>query len=418
MKLLYDIAIKSYGLGIIYSSILGNKKANDWINGRKNCLEKIKEDLNNESPIWIHVSSLGEYIMAKPLISKLLVEFPKKNILLTFFSPSGFNNVKLKNERINKHYLPLDTPSNAKEFINTVNPCIAVFAKYDFWFNYLIELQKANIRTLFFSTNLNSNQLYFKKGWSWQKSILKKISKLLVLNQKVDSFLKKENFENTMVCGDTRFDEVRINKKLDQDIILKYINNRVCLVLGSSWEAEEKILKKALLKLNNIAIIIAPHDVSAKRINSIEKRFRNKTLKLSQLKESNLNRKKILIVDSIGILSNLYHYSDIAFIGGGFKNKLHNILEPAATNNVILFGCNHSKYIEANELIKINGAIKIASALDLVETINKMSTTEELEPYKKTAFNYVENNKGATEIILKEIMKLISHSTTSASSKI
>ena len=109
MKLLYDIAIKSYGLGIIYSSILGNKKANDWINGRKNCLEKIKEDLNNESPIWIHVSSLGEYIMAKPLISKLLDEFPKKKILLTFFSPSGFNNVKLKNERINKHYLPLDT---------------------------------------------------------------------------------------------------------------------------------------------------------------------------------------------------------------------------------------------------------------------------------------------------------------------
>ena len=196
-------------------------------------------------------------------------------------------------------------------------------------------MQKANIRTLFFSTNLNSTQLYFKKGWSWQKSILKKISKLLVLNQKVDSFLKKENFENTMVCGDTRFDEVRINKKLDQDIILKYINNRVCLVLGSSWEAEEKILKKALLKLNNIAIIIAPHDVSAKRINSIEKRFRNKTLKLSQLKESNLNRKKLLIVDSIGILSKIYQYSDIAFIGGGFKNKLHNILEPAATNNVI-----------------------------------------------------------------------------------
>jgi 3-deoxy-D-manno-octulosonic-acid transferase len=418
LKLLYNIAIKSYGLGIISSSILGNKKANDWINGRRNCLEKIKNDLNNESPIWLHVSSLGEYIMAKPLISKLLIEFPEKNILLTFFSPSGYNNVKLNQERVNKHYLPLDTPSNAKEFIKVVNPCIAVFAKYDFWFNYLIELQKSNIQTLFFSTNLNSNQLYFRKGWNWQKSILKKISKILVINQKIDSFLKKENFANTTVCGDTRFDEVRNKKKLDQDIILKYIDNRVCLVLGSSWEAEEKILKKALLKLNNIAIIIAPHDPSVKRINSLEKRFRNKTLKLSQLKEGNLNRKKILIVDSIGVLSKIYQHSDISFIGGGFKNKLHNILEPAATNNVILFGYNHSKYMEANELIKINGAIKIASAFDLVETINKLAAIKVLERYKKTALDYVENNKGATEIILKEIVNLIPHSTTSASSKI
>lgn len=418
MKLLYNIAIKAYGLGIITSSILGNKKALDWTEGRKNCLGNIKADINGEPPIWIHVSSLGEYIMAKPLIDLILDQYPKKNILLTFFSPSGLNNIKLNNLRIKKHYLPLDTSSNAKEFIKIVNPCIAIFAKYDFWFNLLTELQKSDIPSLVFSSTLNQKQLYFKTGWEWQKRILKGISKILVLNNTIKEFLEKEKFNNVLTCGDTRFDEVGSEKKINLSLISKYINNRTCLVIGSSWQAEEKILKKTFLQINNIAIIIAPHDVSDKRINSIETNFKNKTIRLSQLKDDNVASNKMLLIDSIGILSQIYHYSDIAFIGGGFKGKLHNILEPAASNNVVLFGDKYSKFEEANQLIKIKGAIKVNNYLDFIEIIKKLENKDEMMLYKKTAFNYVAMNKGATKIVLNEVTKLIPHSTTSASSKI
>ena len=175
---------------------------------------------------------------------------------------------------------------------------------------------------------------------------------------------------------------------------------------------------KTHLKINNIALIIAPHDVSEKRINSLEKKLKNKTIKYSQLKNDNAITSKILIIDSIGVLSEIYHYSDIAFIGGGFKGKLHNILEPAATNNVVLFGNKYAKYEEANELIKIKGAFKINNALDFIEILKQLENEQEIKKYKETAFNYVTNNKGATKIVLNEIKKLMSHSTTSASSKI
>ena len=238
------------------------------------------------------------------------------------------------------------------------------------------------------------------------------------MNNAVNGFLRTEKFENVLTCGDTRFDEVGIEKKSTLSLISKYINNRTCIVLGSSWESEEKILMKTHLKLKNIAIIIAPHDVSEKRINSIEKHFKNKTIKYSQINNDNAITSKILLIDSIGVLSEIYHYSDIAFIGGGFKGKLHNILEPAATNNVVLFGNKYAKYEEANELIKIKGAFKINNDLDFIEILKQLENEQEMKQYKETAFNYVANNKGATKIVLNEIKKLMSHSTTSASSKI
>jgi 3-deoxy-D-manno-octulosonic-acid transferase len=348
----------------------------------------------------------------------LLDQYPKKNILLTFFSPSGYLNVKPNNIRIKKHYIPLDTISNAKEFIKVTHPCIAIFAKYDFWFNHLTELQKSAIPIIVFSSNLHQKQLYFKAGWQWQKKILQGISRILVLNNAIEDFLKTEKFQNVLTCGDTRFDEVGIEKKLSLSLISNYINKRTCIVVGSSWEAEEKILMKTHLKLKNFAIIIAPHDVSEKRINSIEKHFKNKTIRFSQLNNDNANTSKILLIDSIGVLSEIYHYSDIAFIGGGFKGKLHNILEPAATNNVVLFGNKYAKYEEAIELIKIKGAFKINNDLDFIETLKRLENEQEMKQYKETAFNYVANNKGATKIVLNEIKKLMSHSTTSASSKI
>ena len=405
MKFLYNIGIKAYGIGILYGALLHSKKAKQWIAGRLQWQKKL-EAIKVQKPIWIHVSSLGEFIMAKPLIEHLLDSYKDKKILLTFFSPSGFLNTTIDHKRIIKHYLPLDTPSNAQKFIQLTNPCIAIFAKYDLWFNYLLELQKKSIPTIVFSAHLKSNQLYFKKGFKWQKKILQNFSKILVINKNVQQYLKNEGFTNTLVCGDTRFDQVGINSEENLSDIIEFINNRTCIVIGSSWNREEKLIQKVYAKISGFAIIVAPHNISENRILEIEKTFQNNTIRLSKIKENNKSN-PILIIDSIGLLSQIYQLSDIALVGGGFSGKLHNILEPASTNNVVLFGHNYNNYPEAEELISKKGAFSVKNEKDLATLFEIIKDVNQMKCYKEKALDFVIKNKGATKIILNEIKKLI-----------
>ena len=418
MRLLYNLGIYSYGVGIISVAKLGNKKANTWVEGRRNWQSKLNNKNFNSKPIWFHTSSLGEYIMSKPLIDLTLKKYPEKEIILTFFSPSGYENVNLKNKRIHKLYLPLDTKENAMEFVEKTNPSIAIFAKYDFWFNTIEAIQKKNIPTLVFAANLHPKQLYFKMGWQWQEQILKNISRLQLINDKHLPFLLKHGFKNTSISGDPRFDEVGNKHNNSTEKIKTFISSKICLVLGSSWKEEENLVRKHFDQLKHLAIIIAPHDISEKRIKSIEKRFKDKTIRYSQTKAEIKETDKVLIIDSIGLLAQLYNYSDISFVGGGFSGKLHNILEPASTNNAVLFGPKHQKFFEAVELIKLSGAFSITNGANLINVIKELEKENQLEKTKTIASNFVTKNKGATSIIFNQLKELMNYSTTSASSKI
>ena len=217
MKYLYHLGILCYGLAIKLAALGGNSKAKKWIKGRKNWKKKIADFDTYKPSIWIHISSLGEYIMTQPLIELLINEYKQEIIYLSFFSPSGYENTKIENSRIKKIYLPLDTPSNAKYFVKNINPSIVIFAKYDFWFNYLAVIQKNKIPSIVFSTALNKQHIYFKSSWTWHKNILKKISKILVLKDENLAFLQNEGFENAIVCGDTRFDQVSTSNISNED---------------------------------------------------------------------------------------------------------------------------------------------------------------------------------------------------------
>lgn len=307
--------------------------------------------------------------------------------------------------------LPLDTQSNAKYFINTLDPEIAIFVKYDFWFNYLNILQLNQIPIIYFSCNFRKNQVYFKSYAKWQLSILEEIDKIYTLNNKSKDILLKYNFRSVEICGDTRYDKVIQNaeRKTSVPIIEKFKQDKKLLILGSSWQPEEKIISKYLYSnKEKIKVIIAPHDISEKHLIEIEKKIPVSIKRFSNVSENNISNLDVLLIDNIGILSNIYQYSDFAFIGGGFTNDLHNILEAAAFKNVIFYGNKHSKYPEAQELIDFGGAFDVKSYKDFEIKINDiLKQTKTLKTMQQKSKEFIYRYKGATDIVFKAIKQLI-----------
>lgn len=421
MKALYNFGISSYSAVIKLAGLLGNKKAQKWTNGRKNWRGLLQQKLSNNPSkiIWIHATSLGEFDQAKPLIEKIKEDpfLTNYKILATFFSPSGYEYSKNYPLIDYAFYLPSDTKKNALDFINFTKPSIAIFVKYDFWFNYLSTLQKKSIPTLFFSSNFRKNQIYFRKGNDWQLDILKKINSILTINEESKMLLEKYNFNHTEVCGDTRFDKVIQNAKRCQpfELIEKFKLDKKLLILGSSWEKEENALLNFIQNVPNwnekLKIIVAPHNIYEDHVKEIEKKLPVKTLKYSYADINNISDFDVLIIDNIGMLSNLYQYSDISFIGGGFTNRLHNILEAATFGNAVLYGNNHSKFPEAKQLYNFGGGIELNHENDFAEKINLLlADNEHLESIKKKAKEFIEKNVGATEVVFTKVKQLINAS--------
>ena len=396
MKLLYDLSIKAYGAGIHIAGLFGNKKAKEWTSGRKNWQNQLR-DLP-ENSIWIHASSLGEFEQVKPLIEKLNERGEK--ILLTIFSPSGFPAAK-EYELVEKTiYLPLDTKSNATEFLDLAKPKAAVFVKYDFWFNFITQLHERKVPTFFFSCTFRSNQIYFKSINRWQIELLKSCTKILVNNKESLALLQKHNFKNTGTSGDTRFDKVIQNAARATPVpeIEEFKEDKKLLILGSSWPLEEEMAVS--LRNEDLKILIAPHDISEKHIQGIQKLFPDS----NRFTQEKSPLDKIWILDTMGMLSNCYQYADFAFIGGGFTNKLHNTLEPATFGNMVIFGNNHSKYPEAQLLIDNGVAFSIEKKDELKAIISDLiSNNDSLNQIKSKSQRLVESNKGATNKIFQEI---------------
>tara|TARA_B100001287_G_scaffold276840_1_gene289950 strand:+ start:4185 stop:5381 length:1197 start_codon:yes stop_codon:yes gene_type:complete len=396
-KKFYELAIVSLSIYFKITSFFGNEKSIKAINGRKNWKKNLTKVNLNKTNYWIHSASHGEGLMASPLIKKIL-ENKNNQIIITFFSPSGYENFQFSSDQIFKTYLPLDFRSNAKDFISLTKPKHAIFVKYDLWMNFIETCQKNKIPVSVFSSKFHKNQWYFKFYGKWANDILKKFSNIFTIDKVSKSFLTSKGFENVMYNGDTRYDQVSTNL-IKSSLKIK----SPCLILGSSWEREEKILSSVINDFPNIQYIIAPHEVDKKRLKKLKNIFGSKAKFYSEIDRTK-KIPNVLIIDKIGLLADLYSLSDIAFVGGGFTGKLHNIIEPAAKGNKIIFGPKHNKFPEAQSMIDNEIAFIIKDKFDLTKILKSIKICN---TNRKKSMNFILKNKGASEIVYRKIVNQI-----------
>lgn len=407
MKFLYNISIFHLELAFKVLSWF-NDKIKRGLEGRKQSLEIVKSKIKNEdSVLWMHAASLGEYEQGLPVLEKLKEKYPNHKVLITFFSPSGYENVVKKNKEDILCYLPFDKKSTISEFVKAVHPEIFFTVKYDFWYHLLDELKKTNAKVFVISALFYENQVYFKPQGKWFVNELKKnVDWIFHQTEKSLSLAQKVGLTKGSVSGDTRFDRVKQIKNRDNfvEFISDFKADKKLLVFGSSWEAEEKMAQILSQKLENFKIFIAPHDL--KRVQNLKQIF-PKAILYSELKSNyQLPNTNILIIDCIGLLSKLYSYADVAIVGGGFHDKgLHNILEAATFGVPVIFGNQYKKNPEADALIAQNGGKSFAQvelAADFVLELSKNSNL--LQEMSVNAGNFVHSQPNSSEIILEKIL--------------
>lgn len=393
MHFLYNMGIGVYGLAIRMASFF-SPKANDWLAGRKKLLEEIRP-----ADIWFHCASLGEFEQGRPLIEQIRQEQPQKKILLTFFSPSGYE-VRKDYPLVNQVcYLPLDTPQNAQAFVRKVNPTIAVFVKYEFWANYLLELQKQGIRTYLVSAIFREEQHFFKWYGAWFRKVLTGITHFFVQDQNSQQLLQNIGIGQSTVSGDSRFDRVLTNAQTVAPIPLieQFKGNAPLIICGSSWPKDEAMLLSLSNEFPEVKWIFAPHELQA--CNKLAQQSQG--LLYSQANQQNIGAQKVLIIDSMGLLSTLYQYANVAYVGGGFGAGIHNILEAATFGCPVVFGPKHQKFKEAQDLINLGGAHSIRNAEELKTALQHFLKTD-----KRTAIsNYCQQQAGASTLIVQQILK-------------
>lgn len=407
MLILISIVIGFYVLGIALAAPF-NTKARLWIRGRRKQFEKLSATFDGSvHPIWIHSASLGEYEQAKPIIEKIKKESPDAKILVTFFSPSGYEI--RKNDTLPDYifYLPADKLCNARRFIKIVQPQMAIFVKYEFWFNYISGLNKHNIPFYYVCAIFRPSQYFFKPIGKWFAKQLRKASGFFVQNEESKKLLNSIGIQNVEVCGDTRFDRVYAiaNQEYNLPFVEQFKQNQKLIVAGSSWGPDEQLLAQVLQKHPEYKLIVAPHEIN--RRSEVLKTFEQfKTISYTEMEGKDLSEYQVLIIDTIGLLSKIYKYSTVSYVGGAFKTGLHNILEAAVFGVPLFFGPHYSHFNEAVMLVQQKGAFSITSSEQMN---NILQHFEDEEPfYQKTCSicrQYVESNIGAVEKIFGEIWR-------------
>ena len=399
---------------LILLSPIFSPKMSLFVKGRRSVIDTIKSTLKKgDKTIWFHCASLGEYEQGVPVIKKIKEEFPDHKIIVSFFSPSGFEvkkNDKLADCTV---YLPLDTPKNAKNFINLLQPSVAIFIKYEFWPNYLFELKKKSIPTILVSGLFRKDQVFFKFYGGFMRRTLNSFSHFFVQDQLSKNLLEQLKISKVSVSGDTRFDRVSdqlsVNNELDFMALFK--QDLFCLVCGSTWPKDESILINYINNFsNNTKFIIAPHEVNNLRIESLKKKLKVKTVLYSEREKYNISDYQVLIIDTVGLLTKVYSYADVAYIGGGIgmgANGLHNVLEAATFGVPIIIGENYTNFPEAKKLKELNGLFSVATPQEFTDIFNQLKTDSSF--CKKTGLiskNFIFNNRGATDIILNYLQQL------------
>ncbi len=410
---MYKISIYVYYIAIYIASVFRHKKAVQWINGRKNLFSEIEKKVKTSHPLaWFHCASLGEFEQGRPLMEEFRKQYPTYKILLTFFSPSGYEVRKNYNGADYIFYLPIDTPANAKRFLALTNPTLVFFIKYEFWFNYIKQIKNNAIPFFVVSSNFRKSQHYFKWYGFWFRKQLKGVSRFFVQNNNSLQLLNNIHITNVTVSGDTRFDRVMAlaQNTMKLPLIEKFCDGKDIFIAGSTWEPDEDILIKLInSEKTKYKFIIAPHMVDKPHIASlVEKIKKGHVVLYSEADPDNVLYAKVLIIDCIGILSNLYRYGKIAYIGGGFGSGIHNILEAATYGMPVIFGHKYHKFIEAVELIEKGGAYCIHNENEFMQVVMDLITNnKQLREKSAIAREYVQKNIGATQLILKEISRYI-----------
>ncbi len=408
MYSIYNISINIIIL-VLQPFRIFSKKLNIFFRDRASSLKLIEKKIQpNDKTIWFHVASLGEFEQIKPIIKELKTENHKLKILISFFSPSGFK-ASLNYSLAERVYLPLDTKGNAKNFIKKINPNVAVFVKNDIWTNYLIELKKNEIPIFSISSKFHKSQFYFKIYGKWFLNKLKQIDYFFVQDNKSKELLNLNSIDNVSITGDTRIDRVKEIAKEDKkfDSIQKFINNDLCFIAGSSWDADNAIFLNSILKRSNLKTIIAPHNIVESEIKVLEKQTHSLSVRYSKIDRDLEPSKKILIIDSVGSLKHLYRYTDIAYIGGGMGNLgLHNILEAAVFGIPIIIGKNYKGFSEAEELVKLEGVKSISSEFEFNDVFNNLISNKNVrEKMGEINKDYIYSNSGGSEEIIKALKK-------------
>jgi 3-deoxy-D-manno-octulosonic-acid transferase len=413
MNFLYDIAINIVGF-ILRILAIFNKKIKLFVNGRKNVFQNLKlHFVDNDNVIWFHCASLGEFEQSRPIIEKLKDQYPAYKILVTFFSPSGYEIRKDYSFAEVVSYLPLDTRRNARKFIEIVNPKIAVFVKYEFWPNILKELKSKEIETILVSGIFRKEQAFFKWYGSWMKNSLQAFDHFFVQDESSKNLLNNIGFKNITVSGDTRFDRVFEITQQDNylEFIEKFTTGNQTLVAGSTWPKDEELL---INYINNQAsdiekYIIAPHNINPKEIENLKKSITKKTILFSDKDKENIMDAQVLIIDSIGVLTKVYSYASIAYVGGGFGVGIHNILEPSTFGVPIIIGPNHQKFNEAKELIDLDACQVINNASELNSALRALfNNNQAIKNKGKKSREYILKNIGATQKIIDYLKEYIS----------
>ena len=389
-----------------------SKKINDFVQGRKSTIKKIKETFDDKDKIiWIHSSSLGEFEQGSPIIYEIKKTLKEYKILVTFFSPSGYNAKKSSKEVDLITYLPIDSPKNVKTFLDAFHPRLVILIKYEFWPNYLIELNKRNITVISASSIFRPSQFLFKKIFKNYQKILSTINHFFVQNEVSKSLLSSIGINQATITGDTRFDRVYEFKNRDNklELIASFIKNKSCFVSGSTWREDYNLMEELFIEKINEKIIIAPHDVSSKSVKALEKKIKKPYAKWSSYNKKIDSNKSILIIDVIGVLTKIYSYASLVYVGGGLGKKgLHNILEPAIFGVPIIIGKNFSKFKEAFELVQKRSVFKVESKDDFVMTYKELFGYKNVRKKAgKINYNYVKDNKGASKIIKEYIVKVL-----------
>ncbi|MDO8898298.1 MAG: glycosyltransferase N-terminal domain-containing protein [Bacteroidales bacterium] len=410
MRSVYTFSIKLYTL-IIWLAAMFNTKAAKWIDGRKNVFSKMAaKNQPDQKWIWFHAASLGEFEQGRPLIEAIKQKWPQYRILLTFFSPSGFEVRKNYELADCVSYLPEDTPVNARKLIQLFDLKAIVFIKYEFWFNYMNEASRLQIPLFFVSAKFRPSQHFFSFYGGWFRRHLKAVNHFFLQDDISSKLLKSINIHQFTVTGDTRFDRVL---KLAQQaskfpVVVHFKGGNPLIVVGSSWPADEKLLFPIFDKLpSNYKIIVAPHDISEKHIAEIEKKIGKISIRYTEY-DYNGNH-KVLIINNIGILSQLYQYADFAYVGGGFGVAIHNIQEAVTFGCPVIIGPKHKNFTEAVDLIKLGGVYEVSDAASMEKVFFKLINDESLRLKTSSVCKaYVENQTGATELIIASLTKLLS----------
>lgn len=403
MRLLYTFGIQLYVILVRLASVF-SFKAKLWINGRKNWKQQLQNAIPpNQKVIWFHCASLGEFEQARPILEAYKTNHTNEFILLSFFSPSGYEIRKGYKLADYICYMPADFMSNAESFVKIAKPEKAVFVKYEFWYNFLSVLHKSGCKTYLIAARFRPDQPFFKWYGRWFRIQLNHFHKIHVQDQLSAERLNEIGFSNYEISGDPRYDRVSQNAAQTIELIeiKKWLNGRNCAVAGSAWPADEKIF---LPWENNRALIIAPHEIDEAHLRSIEAQCGRSILRYSQLLKDANSKSDILLIDNIGMLMRIYAMADFAYVGGGFGTGLHNILEPAAFGIPVTFGPIHNKFPEAASMIKAGGAMEVNNKSDFQIFLAKMDSEKRIE-MSKNAHLFVKSQTGATQLILNDLEK-------------